>query len=49
MRPEVTITLSDIALAAGETATVTFAFNGVVTGFGPSKVLAENVCNLATL
>jgi hypothetical protein len=41
-RPVVTITLSDYALAVGETAIVTFAFNGAVTGFGPSNVAAEN-------
>lgn len=42
LRPEVVITLSDTALAVGETATVTFTFSGVVTGFGPGNVAAEN-------
>jgi large repetitive protein len=42
LRPEVVITLSDAALAVGEPATVTFTFNGAVTGFGAGNILAEN-------
>ncbi|WP_288024354.1 Ig-like domain-containing protein [Thauera sp.] len=40
--PTVTITLSDVALKAGETATVTFTFSEEPTGFGLEDVQAEN-------
>ncbi len=36
-----TITLDDTALAAGETATVTFTFNEAVTGFDNSDITVE--------
>ncbi|WP_041949859.1 Ig-like domain-containing protein [Verminephrobacter eiseniae] len=36
--PEVTVTISDERLAAGETATVTFTFNERVTGFGTEDI-----------
>ncbi|WP_454436246.1 Ig-like domain-containing protein [Thauera mechernichensis] len=40
--PTVTITLSDVALKAGETATVTFTFSEEPTGFGLEDVQAAN-------
>ncbi|MCW8226377.1 Ig-like domain-containing protein, partial [Verminephrobacter eiseniae] len=36
--PEVTVTISDERLTAGETATVTFTFNERVTGFGTEDI-----------
>ncbi len=39
--PPLTITLDDTALAAGETATVTFTFNDAVTGFDNSDITVE--------
>ncbi len=39
--PPLTITLDDTALAAGETATVTFTFNEAVTGFDNSDITVE--------
>ena len=39
--PPLTITLDDTALAAGETATVTFTFNDAVTGFDNSDITLE--------
>ncbi len=39
--PPLIITLDDTALAAGETATVTFTFNEAVTGFDNSDITVE--------
>ena len=40
--PTVTIALSDAALSAGETSTVTFTFSEVPTGFDAADITAEN-------
>lgn len=49
-RPTAAITLSDAALKSGETSTVTFTFNEVVTGFTTADLTASNgdISNLST-
>jgi hypothetical protein len=42
LSPTVAITLSDTALVAGETSTVTFTFSEAPTGFDASDITAEN-------
>jgi large repetitive protein len=42
LRPTVAITLSDSALIAGETSTVTFTFSEAPTGFTVADITAEN-------